>query len=118
MRAAVGDFDFVMHFGRRCQPPVAFARFTQGVRGQEAFTDAPPLRAVPGASSRVALILFIAFVDHLLVRRAVAAIDQGRATGEGTRTRGAVWHVGHLRARQRPPKFLSSRALGVEISLY
>ena len=82
MRPAIGDLDLVMNFRRRCQPPVPFAGFTKRVGGKESFTDAPPLRAVAGAGGRIALILFVSLVDHLLVYRAVAAIAQSRATGE------------------------------------
>jgi len=89
--AAIQRQDVVNMF-RRCQPAVLPAQLAQWVGHEEPFAYPPPFHAVPRGGRRVTLVLVVALVYFLLMRRAVPAIHQRRAAGVGTRAARFVRH--------------------------
>ena len=81
VRAAAREREPMVNFGCRGIDASLQALLAERVGGDVAVTDALPRTAVPFLLYRIAVILFILFVDQLLMLLAVAAGYQLRAAG-------------------------------------
>ena len=92
VRTAAREREPMVNFGRGHVDTALQALLAQRMLGNVSVTDALPRAAVPFLFYRIAVILFILFVDQLLMLLAVAAGRQQRAARVGTRSLGVDRH--------------------------
>ena len=96
MGAAFRQRFLMVNFFRHHVPAILQAQFTQRMAGHVSIPDLLPSPAVPFFTHRTAFILFVSFVDNLLVLLAVPPIRQVRAAWEGTGSFRFSRHSCHL----------------------
>ena len=96
MGAAFRQRFLMVDFFRHHVPAMLQTQFTQRMAGHVSIPDLLPGPAVPFLTHRTAFILFVSFVDNLLVLLTVLAVRQVRAAWEGTGSFRFSRHSCHL----------------------
>ena len=117
MGAAFRQRFLMVDFFRHHVPAMLQAQFTQRMAGHVSIPDLLPGPAVPFLTHRTSFILFVSFVDNLLVLLAVPPIRQVRAARVRTGAFRFSRHSSHLLSEIEKLYRLNSSYLWVIIKL-
>ena len=113
MGPAFGQRFLMVDFFRHHVPAVLQAYFTKRMAGHVSISDLLPGPAVPFLCCRTTFILFVPFVDNLLVSLAVPPVRQVRAAWEGTGPFGFSRHSSHLLSGMKKALQISLQGLSL-----